>query len=308
LPHSANENSSEKFTKKNAPPSSIGRNMLAMNNVRSFAFLFPAIFLLGCTLPTGPTGASSPVTGNWQIQSGTALTSPPTVPYLVGALQGTNSALTGTFTTAQPGTLSPVVDSYSGTYDVAMGVLSLQSPLPPELAGTIVTLSVPTNPTSLATGTLAFTCPICAGLTVTFPAVGAEIAPLNGTYTGTLSGTVTTLPPATSTPISGTASVTFTQSTTPNANGQFPLTAAVTFPSSSGVGTVTLPGLVSGITLELSTEPCVIPFAGAVCNVVGPGSVLFAYTNPTASQITVTSLNNAGATSAVNLTGTLTLQ
>jgi trimethylamine:corrinoid methyltransferase-like protein len=36
--------------------------------------------------------------------------------------------------------------------------------------------------------------------------------------------------------------------------------------------------------------------------------VLFAYTNPTASQITVTSLNNAGATSAVNLTGTLTLQ
>jgi hypothetical protein len=75
------------------------------------------------------------------------------------------------------------------------------------------------------------------------------------------------------------------------------------------MGTTTLPGLVSGITIELSTEPCIIPFANFACNVVGPGSVLFAYTNPTATQITVTSLTDDIETGTnVTLTGTLTLQ
>jgi hypothetical protein len=263
--------------------------------------MLPLACLLGCTLPYTPT----PLAGNWQIQAGTAITSPPTAPYLIGALQGSDSALTGTFNLQQPGSgVTPQVISLTGTYNPTTSNLVLVPP-PPQVGGISVMLSVPANPTDLATGTLSFICPVCAGLTISFPVVGVPIAPLNGTYTGTLTGTITTS--SQTTPISGTASVTFTQSATPNSSGQFPLTAAVTFPSSSGIGTTTLPGLVSGITIELSTEPCIFPFSNVTCNVIGPGSVLFAYTNPTATQITVTNLQNLN-TSAITLTGTLTRQ
>jgi hypothetical protein len=75
----------------------------------------------------------------------------------------------------------------------------------------------------------------------------------------------------------------------------------------------TIPGLVRGVTIELSTEPCFFPFANYACNVVGSGSVLLAYTNPTATQVTVTSLgtyayDTSGSLVSVGLTGTLTLQ
>jgi hypothetical protein len=248
------------------------------------------------------------LTGNWQIQAGTAITSPPIAAYLVGALQDNGGQLTGTFSTAQVSTVSPVVEGYSGTYNATTASIVLNStpPLPNEQI--TAALAVPSDPTTLSTGTLQFQCGPCNSGQL-FSVVAVEIAPLNGTYTGTLSGTLTTASPVTSTPISGTASVTFTQSTTPNSSGQFPLTGAVTFPSSSGIGTTTLPGLVSGITIELSSEPCIFPFSNVSCNVVGPGFVLFAYTNPAATQITVTSLGGSDeAGTGVSLTGTLTLQ
>lgn len=289
----------------------VGCRIPAMKNIKLFAFLFSLTCLLGCTLPTTPisqTGTSQSLTGNWQIQAGTAITSPPTAPYLVGAIEESGSTLTGVFATALPGSTSPTVEDYPVMYNATTGSVVLNSTLTLPNGLTIATLAVPTNPTTLSTGTLEVQCGLCNNGQF-FPAVGVEIAPLNGTYTGTLSGTRITSSPTTTTPISGTASVTFTQSTTPNASGQFPVTGAVTFPSSSGMGTTTLPGLISGITIELSSEPCIIPFAGAVCNVVGPGSVLFAYTNPGATQITVTSLNGSDDTgTSVNLTGTLTLE
>lgn len=264
------------------------------------ALLLPLACLLGCAFPY----TSSPLNGNWQIQSGTAITSPPTAPYLIGALQGNNSALTGTFNLQQAGSgVTPQVISLTGTYNPATGNLVLGPP-PPQVGGVSVMLSVPADPTDVATGTIDFSCGVCAN-GFSLPAVGVQIAPLNGTYSGTLTGTLTTS--SQTTPITGTTSVTFTQSTTPNSAGQFPLTAAVTFPSSSGMGTTTLPGLVSGITLELSTEPCIFPFSNVTCNLIGGGSVLFAYTNPTATQITVITLQNIN-TSAITLTGTLNLQ
>jgi hypothetical protein len=279
-----------------------------MRTRASIALLLPLACLLGCSLPY--TQPPQTITGNWQIQSGTAITSPPTGLYLVGALQGSESAPTGTFNTVYTSGANPAIISYTSTYDSSTGSLSLI-----DSAATYIQaeLTLPTDLNTLATGTIIYdpppVCGIPCEINKTTPAVGAEIAPLNGTYTGTLSGTLTTYLPATTTPISGTASVTFTQSTTPNSSGQFPLTATVTFPSSSGMGTTTLPGLVSGITIELSTEPCIIPFANFACNVVGPGSVLFAYTNPTATQITVTSLTDDIETGTnVTLTGTLTLQ
>jgi hypothetical protein len=278
------------------------------------ALLFSLACLLGCTVPTTPatqTTASTSITGNWQIQSGTAITSPPTAPYLVGALQGTNSALTGTFTTSTvSGSTTSVVD-YTGAVDEPAGVLELFSNT------YYINLTLPTGFNTPSTGVIQWGCipigpdtPTCSNILGT-PAVGVEVAPLNGTYTGTLTGTLYT--DYQTTPISGTASLTLTQSATPNSSGQFPLTGVVTFPSSSGVGTVTLPGLVSGITLGLGAEGCLVPFStGVTCGAIGPGSILNAYTNPTATQITVTSLSNINESNAnsvfVGLTGTLTLQ
>jgi len=284
-------------------------------NVRfPIAFLLPLVCLAGCTTSTTPatqtTASSTSITGNWQIQSGTAITSPPTAPYLVGALEGSYSALTGTFSWAEGSSSSPAVESYSGTYNASTSSLTLNSTAALPANQITTTLSVPAIPTNLSTGTLKDACGLCSnGFLASVVAV--QVAPLNGTYTGTLSGTLYTDYQTTN--ISGTVSLVLTQSTTPNSSGQFPLTGTVTFPSVSGAGTATLPGLVSGITLELSDEPCTLPpFGYAVCNVIGPGSTLRAYTNPTATQITVTGLSNINESNEnsvdTSLSGTLTLQ
>jgi hypothetical protein len=75
----------------------------------------------------------------------------------------------------------------------------------------------------------------------------------------------------------------------------------------------TIPGLVRGITIELSSEGCFAPFATVDCEAIAAGSILNAYTNPTATQITVTSFGTyaygtSGSLFGVGLTGTLTLQ
>ena len=222
---------------------------LIASRIRSLFLLFPIVCLLGCSANYTPP----PLVGNWQIQSGTTITSPPTVPYLVGALQGSNSAFTGTFNLQQSGSgVTSQIISLTGTYNPSTGNLVLGPP-PPQVGGVAVFLSVPADPADVATGSIDFLCGVCNAIPPPIPAVGVEIAPLNGTYTGTLTGTITTSSQTTS--ISGTASVTFIQSATPNSSGQFPLTAAVTFPSSSGIGTTTLPGLVSGITIEPVPSP-----------------------------------------------------
>jgi hypothetical protein len=180
----------------------------------------------------------------------------------------------------------------------------LSSAPPLSYGQTIATLAVPSDPTTLSTGALLFQCGLCNNGQL-FSVVGVEIAPLNGTYTGTLSGTLTTAFPVNSTPISGTASVTLTQSTTPNSSGQFPLTGTVTFPSSARAGTSPLTGTVSGVGITLNNpQPCGEP---PVCNVIAPPINLTAYTNPTATQITVSNLSYEGSSTAA-LAGTLTLQ
>jgi hypothetical protein len=262
------------------------------------ALLFPLACLLGCTLPY--TQPPQTITGNWQIQSGTAITSPPTAPYLVGALQGTNSALTGTFSTAQSSAVSPVVDSYSGTYNSATGTLSLQSPPPPGVAGTIATLSVPANPTDLSTGTLTFACGVCNNA-LQLPVVAAEIAPLNGTYTGTLTETITS--PA----ISKTVTLVISQSTTPNSSGQFPLSGTFTWDNADNVlSSFPFVGTIGGEGIYI--EPTVIAVTP------GPAFIITGYANPTATQITVPYLAFYPYPTVANppvvpvYTGTLTLQ
>jgi len=273
-----------------------------MRTRASIALLLPLACLLGCTLPNTPH-ASSPLSGNWsnwQIQTGTstivpptALTSPPTGTYLVGAMQLQGSQVTGLFQTNAASGGAGIVN-FSGSFDSTTSVLALSST--PAYLG--VQLTLPANPTNLATGNMTVGCqpPPAGGATCTvialLPAAGAEIAPLNGTYTGTLTDSA-------SPNMSGTGSLTLTQSTTPNADGSFSLTGTLTFPSNSGFGTFPLSGTVSGEGITLyDPTPGIVPVVS-----------LTASTNPAATQITVSNLAFAvTASDIVTFTGTLTLQ
>ena len=268
----------------------------------SIALLIPLTCLLGCTLPTTPS--SQFISGNWsnwQIQTGTStlvpptvLTSPPTGVYLVGAMQTQGPQVTGVFQTnvISGGGAGPV--NFTGSFDSTTSLLTLGST--PAYLG--VQLTLPSNLTTLATGNLSAGCPpppsggACYTAIALFPAAGAEIAPLNATYTGTLTNSA-------SPGMSGTGSLTLTQSTAPNASGAFPLTGTVTFPSNSGLGTYTLSGTISGEGLTLyDPTPGIVPVVS-----------LTASTNPAATQITVSNLAFAvTASDTVTFTGTLTRQ
>jgi hypothetical protein len=281
-----------------------------MRTWASIALFLPFACLLGCTLPYTP----SPISGNWsnwQIQAGpstsvppTALTSPPTGVYLVGAMQIQGSQATAVFQT-NAGSGGLWIADFSGSFDSTTSVLALSST--PAYLG--VQLTLPANLTNLATGNMTVGCPpqpaggVICNVIASFPAAGSEIAPLNGAYTGTFTESASTV----ASPIpSGTVSLALTQSSTPNASGQFPLTGALIFTGGGcSMAQVPLSGTVSGEGVALNWYS----------TAVGMGSVnLAASTNPTASQITVTSLvfspspcapGNSGSTT---YTGTLALQ
>ena len=269
-----------------------------------FALLLPLAALLGCTLPTTPSSTSTPHYGNstplngnwtnWQIQTGassstppTALTSPPTGFYLVGAMQAQGSQVTGIFNDGS------AVLNFTGSFDSTTSVLGINSPA----ASMAVQLTLPSNLTDLATGNLSMGCPpappgyMTCNVIVLFPAAGAEIASLTGTYTGILS--------ASSEGDSGTATLTLTQSATPNADGSFPLAGTITFPSGSGLGTDPVSGTISGEGITVyDPTPGVVPVVS-----------LTASTNPAATQITVMNLAFAvTASDIVTFTGTLSRQ
>jgi hypothetical protein len=299
-----------------------------MNGRLSISFLFPLVCLAGCNVVATPTtqtttGTTTPVTpanssaidGNWQIQqtstaTGNTITFPPTGIYLVGALQGSDSALTGTFNNYYSTGVNPAVSSYSGTYDSSTGTLDLSLASGSES----VDLTVPSAPNTVASGSIITSCgtPVAGTAECTWsaklPAVGVEVAPLNGTYTGTLSGTLTTTAQPTPSAVSGTASLVLTQSTTPNSSGQFPLTGTITITWISDAvnglsATNTLSGTISGIGITLSTTGP-IPAGGPVFTIAG-------YTNPTATQFTVTNLNFSEVMADdtnITVSGTFTLQ
>jgi hypothetical protein len=272
-------------------------------NVRfPIAFLLPLVCLAGCTTSTTPvtqTTTSSSNTGNWgnwQIQAGSAITSPPnTYPSFLGAIQVQGTQATGIFTTVVSASTTGQPLDYSGflnssTEDVTLATFGY------EFGYTQPTTPYTLVPVGIIGGCVyppTYTGPECLAITAG-SAVGVEVAPINGTYTGTLTDSAT---PS----MSGTASLTLTQSTTANTSGQFPLTGTITFPSSSGLGTASLGGTVSGIGLTLGF------YSTAV---VGPNISLTAYTNPTASQITITNLGFSSGIASENAayTGTLTLQ
>jgi len=259
-----------------------------------FALLLPMAALLGCGLP--PTPSSPGAWQNWQIQAGTAITSPPnTYPSFLGATQVLGTQAAGVFTTvATAATTGPPLD-YTGSFNSSTGDVTLATfgfGFGYILPATPYTL-VPVGVTGGCVYPPGYTGVMCNAI-FAVPAVGVQIAPLNGTYTGTLTDSAT---PS----MSGTATLTLTQSTTPNSSGAFPLTGTLTFPSSSNLGTSPLGGTVSGEGIALSY------YSAAV---IGPGITLTASTNPIATQITISNLTylGGGTTISATFTGTLTLQ
>lgn len=263
-----------------------------------FALLIPLATLLGCTLPSTPSTTGTAPTGNWdnwQIQTGTstttpptALTSPPTGFYLVGAMQTQGSQVTAIF---QDGGSGPV--NFTGSFDATTSILALGS-IPPYLAAQ---LTLPSNPNTLATGNVSVGCapPPPGGATCTaialLPAAGAEIASVTGTFAGALT--------ASTEGDGGQATLTVTQSTTPNADGSFSLGGTFTFPAGSGLGTYPVSGIISGEGITIyDPTPGIVPVVS-----------LTATTNPTGTQISVSNLAFAlTASDIVTFTGTLTRQ
>jgi len=274
----------------------------------SIALLFPLACLLGCTLPYTPSPTPADTWENWQIQAGSAITSPPnTYPSFLGAIQVQGTQATGIFTTVvAAGTTGQPLD-YTGAFDSSTEDVTLatfgygfgytQPSTPYALVPVSVTGGCVYPPTYTGAECLAI---------FAVPSVGVQIAPLNGTYTGTLTGTLGTIG-TTGLPrhiASLLASLTLTQSSTPNSSGQFPLNGSITFPSSSNLSTTTLAGTVSGEGIALANVPYANPVAG-------PTITLTASTDPAATQITVTNLDYTGpalGTPYATLTGTLTLQ
>jgi hypothetical protein len=266
-----------------------------------FALLIPLATLLGCTLPSA-TGTPPAPTGNWtnwQIQAGTAITSPPTGLYFTGVVQvqGTQSA--AVFTSAGLAGSGPAtVLDFLGTYNSSTGAVGLL-PAATNSAAYGIGFTQPSTNTVIPVGIVSgCVYPLnyqgveCLALISLSPAVGVQIAPLNGTYVGTLTD-------SSSPTLSGTATLVLTQSTAPNSSGQFPLSGTITFPSGSGLGTAPLAGTVLGEAISLS-DPSAAPNS--------PSITFTASANPAATQITVTSLTYSGSGGSAAFTGTLIRQ
>jgi hypothetical protein len=263
-----------------------------MRSARGFALL-PLALLLGCAVPPTTPSAAAGQWQNWQIQAGTAITSPPnTFPSFLGAIQIQGTQASGIFTTVTPtGSNTPL--DFGGTFNSSTPAVTLST------FGYAVGYTPPATPyTPIPVGVIggcvyppSYTGAECLAI-FSSPSVGVQIADLSGTYTGTLTDSAT---PS----MSGTATLTLTQSSTPDANGAFPLTGSIVFPAGSDLGTNPLAGTVSGEGITLS-DPSAAPNS--------PSISFTASANPSAAQIVISNLTYSGSGTTATFTGTFTRQ
>lgn len=265
-----------------------------MKSVRGFV-LFPLGLILGCALP--PSAPSTPANPwqNWQIQAGSAITSPPnSYPSFIGAIQTQGTQVSGIFI--------PITSTGSGTALEFGGALNASTnDVTLSTYGYGFGLTPPSTPYTLTPVGVIGGCvyppnyPGAECLAIfSVPSTGVQIADLTGTYTGTLANSAT---PS----MSGTATLTLAQSATPDANGAFPLAATIVFPASSDLGTDPLTGTVSGEGLTLNyCSPAVI----------GPCISISGSTNPAATQLTISNMafSDPGTNTFSSFTGTLNRQ
>jgi hypothetical protein len=171
----------------------------------------------------------------------------------MGALQSSGGTVTGTLhaiSSVFPQCVSITQDlPATGTIDTN-GDLTLTVPI---AGGTATISSTITTPESYTNGTWQIVGGAC-----TMPATAIEIAqfaPATGTYTGVVNVMNTT----TNLPIPGTATnltVTLTQSTTPNTDGQFPLSGTITATGACTASlTITNEFVTGGIFIPNLTQP-----------------------------------------------------
>jgi hypothetical protein len=214
--------------------------VLPMHPRSRFLFLIPLTVLLACgSTPTPPTTDSTSLnlTGDWvalALPNPSIPGMPPTpVSDFLGALQSSNGSVTGTLraiSLSQPQCVSFNQDlAATGTIDTNNN-LKLAIPISGGTATITATIAVAESYTNATWQITGGTCAMPA-TTISI----AEFAPMTGTYTGALDVFDVT----TGLPIAGSGTnvtAVLTQSTTPNADGQFPIT-----------GTITAPGVCPGV-------------------------------------------------------------
>jgi hypothetical protein len=260
-----------------------------------FLALIALASLAGCstssTAPVVTTPISTDASNNWQIEGGTAITATPLGGgLLAGPMQIQGTQVTGTFQSNVTCVDVPQPVTFTGTYNSTTGALSIK---PTGLAFVDVNLIVPTDPTSLATGTMGGAGNVCA-LAFQGPAVGIEIPSLTGTYTGA----VTAASPSTNT---GTATLTVSQSSTA-ANAQFPLTGTLQFTSGTCNASIPVNGAISGVGFTLASTATATSATITGANTQGGASL------PATAISFPNGPCNTGASSAVTYAGNLTLR
>jgi len=194
--------------------------------------LFPLAAILACGSNPTPSTPASPylnLTGDWVALAAPNPSTPGVLPTpiedFMGALQSSGGTVTGTLHAINLGL--PVCVSLtqdlpaSGTID-PNGDLTLTVPI---AGGTATITSTITTPESYTSGYWQIVGGTCAMPDTAIRI--AQFAPATGTYTGVLNVTDIT----TGLPVGGSATnvtVTLAQSTTPIADGEFPLSGAIT--------------------------------------------------------------------------------
>jgi hypothetical protein len=186
--------------------------------------------------PTTVTGSSAKPTTlneNWQIQTGSSISSPQGArPFvLTGAMQIQGSQVSGIFQT-NAGCVYPGPYTYTGSYNATTGSLSLTS------GYVSAQLAMSTDPTNLSSGTIGGGGQICNAITGQGPAVGIEIPSLTGTFTGAVTSATTGN--------TGNVTLTVAQAPTATTDGQFALTGTLQFASTTCNNTVDITGSISG--------------------------------------------------------------
>jgi hypothetical protein len=233
-------------------------------SLQILALALPLICLSGCggSAPTPPATVFPNITGNWQFEVGNAGSGLPVtigspIADLSGSLSSTGGKVTGTLTSLSV-SVTPCIGSnvdiqVSGTID-SSGNLSLTAPI----AGGVATMTalVTTNPLSFFEGTYQVIGGPCAQTSV--PLASIEVPNVSGTYFGTLTQVA---PPGAG---SLTLKATLMESTTPNADGKYPLSGSVTY-SGDCSGTISLDNyLVFGINIQIAPTTGGERFSGGV--------------------------------------------
>lgn len=194
------------------------------------AFLIPLAAILGCgstPTPSAPDSSYLNLTGDWVALAAPNPANPGTLPTPVsdffGALQSSGGTVTGTLRAISLSLPQCVTQDLqaTGTIDTNNS-LKLTIPIS---GGTATITATITTPESYTPGTWQIVGGTCAMPSTSIDV--AEFAPATGTYTGVLN----VLDLTTDLPVAGTATnvtAVLTQSTTPNADGEYPLSGTVT--------------------------------------------------------------------------------